>query len=81
MTVAEAVSAARFHHQWSPNKLLLEDAIAGSVAVELQQRGHETGRSGRLAATQGTGASWDGDRRVLLQGGSDPRKHGIPAGF
>jgi len=81
MTVDEAVSAARFHHQWSPNKLLLEDAIAESVAVELQQRGHETGRSGSLAATQGTAASRDGDRRILLQGGSDPRKHGIPAGF
>jgi len=41
MTINEAVAAPRFHHQWRPNVLFLEPPIPLTVAVELQQGGHQ----------------------------------------
>lgn len=74
MPPQEAVSAPRFHHQWSPNELLMEPALENlSAAIEI--KGHAVKRSSSLAATQA--ASREHDR---LQGGTDPRKHGAPAG-
>ena len=72
-----AVAAARFHHQWAPNELLLEPTLHASVADELKKRGHTVRKSTGLAATQGAAAGSGG----ILQGGSDPRKNGQPDGF
>lgn len=75
MSPAESVSAARFHHQWSPNQLKLEQSLFDEVADDLKQRGHDVVKSGNMAACQAVAGSSDG-----LSGGSDPRKHGRPAG-
>jgi gamma-glutamyltranspeptidase/glutathione hydrolase len=75
MSPAEAVSAPRFHHQWSPNELLLEGELHAGVSGELSRKGHKLRGSGGLAAAQSAAASAEG-----LMGGSDPRKHGKPAG-
>ncbi|MFN9041062.1 MAG: gamma-glutamyltransferase family protein, partial [Planctomyces sp.] len=77
MSPSAAVSAARFHHQWAPNELLLEAELKKRAGEELEQRGHQVRQSGGLAATQGAARDADG----TLQGGSDPRKNGQPAGF
>ncbi len=76
MEPADAVSAPRFHHQWSPNELLLEPALMTSIGEALSSKGHAAKRSSSLAATQAAALS-DGN----LLGGSDPRKHGTPAGY
>lgn len=75
MSPQQAVSAPRFHHQWSPNELLLERTLASELSAPLTQRGHQIVTSSSLAASQSAGRSPSG-----LQGGSDPRKHGTPAG-
>ncbi len=75
MTARQSVTAPRFHHQWSPDELLLEPAIFETVSASLQVRGHATKRASALAATQS--ASLDAAK---VTGGSDPRKHGRPAG-
>lgn len=76
MPPAQAVAARRFHHQWFPNELLLEPELQKSVGEELARRGHLVKRSSSLAAAQAASRSDQG-----LLGGSDPRKHGAPAGF
>ena len=75
MPVDQAVAAPRFHHQWSPDELLLEPDLFQTVSAPLQARGHITQRASSLAATQGTAFQTN-----QLIGGSDPRKHGQPAG-
>ncbi|MCL4115740.1 UNVERIFIED_CONTAM: hypothetical protein GTU68_019760 [Idotea baltica] len=75
MSPSETVSAARFHHQWSPNELKLESSLFQQVAEELKRRGHQVVKSEGLAAAQAVSGTPEG-----LQGGSDPRKHGQPAG-
>lgn len=77
MSPQEAVTAARFHHQWAPNELLLEPRLKNSIGKELEKRDHRVQQAGGLAATQGAARNSDG----TLQGGSDPRKNGQPAGF
>lgn len=46
MSPSAAVSAARFHHQWAPNELLLEAELKKRVGEELEQRGHQVRQSG-----------------------------------
>lgn len=76
MSPQSAVSAPRFHHQWSPDELLLEGQVHTTAEAELTKKGHQVRRSGGLAAAQSAASS----QKVLL-GGSDPRKHGQPAGY
>ncbi len=76
MPPKDAVSASRFHHQWSPNELLLEQPLHENIAADLAKTGHQLRLSGGLAATQATAVSPAG-----LLGGSDPRKHGSPDGY
>lgn len=75
MEPAAAVTAPRFHHQWSPNELLLEPVLMQQTGEALRAIGHATKRTSSLAATQAAALS---DGKLL--GGSDPRKHGTPAG-
>lgn len=72
----QAVSAARFHHQWYPNALQLESGFAAGVRAILQKKGH-TLRTIQAAGVNQT-VSFDGQ---VLRAASDPRKHGRPAGF
>ncbi|MEP3479992.1 MAG: gamma-glutamyltransferase [Fuerstiella sp.] len=75
MSPAESVSAARFHHQWSPNVLKLEESLFLEVAEDLKDRGHDVVMSESMAASQAVAKDQAG-----LSAGSDPRKHGRPAG-
>ncbi|OYW19700.1 MAG: gamma-glutamyltransferase [Planctomycetales bacterium 12-60-4] len=70
-----AVSAPRLHHQWQPDEVLIEKGLEPLEAA-LIAKGHRVRQTSSLAATQAL--------RRLTQGlepGSDPRKHGVPAGY
>lgn len=76
MSPDRAVSVPRFHHQWVPNTLLIEDPLYGRLKDKLAGYGHQVARRNGLSATQ---AATRGSRGLL--GGSDPRKSGRPAGY
>lgn len=77
MAPGEAVEIPRFHHQWMPNVLELEDRWpAGPIDDALGVRGHTVQRTERGAAVQMIGIMPDGTIRAA----SDPRKSGKPAG-
>lgn len=71
-----AVAAPRFHHQWFPNVLNMEDGFSDPVQRALKERGHRL-RSISAAGVNQT-VSFDG---TVLRAASDPRKHGRPAGY
>ncbi|MCA9008532.1 MAG: gamma-glutamyltransferase, partial [Planctomycetaceae bacterium] len=75
LTAQQAVAAPRFHHQWSPDELLLEPAVFATSSESLQARGHVTKQASSLAASQSVAR-----QPKQVTGGSDPRKHGQPAG-
>jgi gamma-glutamyltranspeptidase / glutathione hydrolase len=44
MSVAEAVAAPRIHHQWSPDRVLAEQALPSEIITTLEGRGHKVER-------------------------------------
>jgi gamma-glutamyltranspeptidase/glutathione hydrolase len=74
-----AVSAARYHHQWLPNRVSVEPGVPESVVKVLRERGHEVQRA-RSAWSSAQVIVVDPETG-LLTGASDPRTDGIAAGF
>jgi gamma-glutamyltranspeptidase/glutathione hydrolase len=79
MDVQEAVSAPRFHHQWVPDRLLVEPATAADVIEALRSRGHRVEVSKR---------NWSSAQAIVVDptsgrhlGGSDPRSDGVALGY
>jgi len=79
MTLAQAVSAPRVHHQWQPDELLVEQAgLLDPTRQRLEQLGH------RLRFVSDIGASPAILRNAAGTGWSgmaDPRRGGAAAGF
>ncbi|WP_316791186.1 gamma-glutamyltransferase [Pedobacter frigoris] len=65
-----AVAAKKFHHQWLPDEVYIEDGAIDSIAlIKLQSKGYKIlprGQIGRVDAILKT--KWD-----YYQGGADPR--------
>lgn len=71
-----AINQPRLHHQWSPNRLSLESGLFSTTNDKLVRRGHSVQKTSGVGVSQSVGRFGD-----LLFGGSDPRKHGRPAGY
>ncbi|HCC44023.1 MAG TPA: gamma-glutamyltransferase [Gammaproteobacteria bacterium] len=81
MSIEDAVSVPRFHHQWKPDRILYERfAFSPDTIRELQARGHNN----LTEANWGRGI---GDANSILfkdgvmQGVKDPRAEGMAVGF
>lgn len=79
MTVAEATVAPRFHHQWFPDILMLENGFSIDTVRLLASRGHKLAAQPAMGSTQTVGRM-DG----MFVGYSDPRRRnsltvGVPA--
>ena len=72
----QAVATPRFHHQWQPNSLMLEESLLSELRQPLEARGHVLVERSSLGTTQAVSRS-----ELGLFGGSDPRKGGMPAGY
>jgi gamma-glutamyltranspeptidase/glutathione hydrolase len=75
MGIADAADAPRMHHQWYPDKLLLEDGFSPDTVRELESRGHEIVRRGSIFTSLQTVAFKDG----WFRGASDPRRQDAAA--
>jgi gamma-glutamyltranspeptidase/glutathione hydrolase len=75
LPLAEAVAAPRLHHQWSPDELLVEEAMPPLLVAALKDRGHDVRSHSTFGVTQAVAA----DPRGLL-GVHDPRVPGLAAG-
>ena len=73
-----SLAQARFHHQWTPDELLVEDKMPPAVVEQLRALGHTVKTTPIIAAAQMAGVSADG--RELL-GAADPRVPGEARGF
>jgi len=78
MDVMESVSAPRFHHQWVPDRVLVEPAFSRDVVEALEARGHRVEVSPR---------NWSSAQAIVVDpesgrhtGGSDPRSDGLALG-
>ena len=67
-----AVAAPRYHHQWRPDRLLVEATSPDKIVAGLKKYGHETSVWQRIGVTQAVGLN---DRGELI-GVYDPRVPG-----
>lgn len=71
-----ALARPRFHHQWSPDELWIENTFAPEVRKKLEAMGHKLDVATPQGATQATVVKSDG----TLVGVSEPRLVGKAAG-
>ena len=70
MNIAEAANAPRMHHQWYPDRLLLEPGFSPDTVKLLRERGHEV-----QIATHSSGSTQTvGYRDGIYRGASDTRR-------
>lgn len=69
LSIDEAITAPRVHHQWSPDRAICEENLPDVIVQQLIQFGHNVDRIARSAVAQG--CSRDTSQR--LTAASDPR--------
>src|SRR6266478_193826 len=73
-----AINAPRFHHQWLPDRILIERAFPDSLESALNTRGHVTHRIGHMGLVNAIAIDpATGDRL----GAADPRHDGAAVGY
>ena len=75
MDAASAIGAPRVHHQWEPDRLVVNPDLARDVVDGLKRRGQNVQVSESITAAQLIRVLPDGTREAA----SDPRKGGAPA--
>ncbi|MCP4568632.1 MAG: gamma-glutamyltransferase [FCB group bacterium] len=74
LTIGEAVSVPRFHHQWLPDKLYLEQGGYDINTIQkLISMGHDVQERSRYSEVMAVGFSPDG---AFMIGAADPRQPG-----
>jgi gamma-glutamyltranspeptidase/glutathione hydrolase len=73
-----AINAPRFHHQWMPDRLLIEQQFPAVVEQQLTAMGHAIRRGGHIGLVNAIGIdSQTGDKL----GAADPRDEGSAVGY
>ncbi len=78
LPIDSALAQARFHHQWVPDELLVEEKMPAETVERLKALGHRVKTIPAIAAAQMAGASADG---TLLSAASEPRVPSKALGF
>jgi len=78
MDAQAAINAPRFHHQWMPDTLYLEETFPKDVAKELQQRGHKVVQRSWIGQVEAIGIDAKTGERL---GASDARRLGAAVGY
>jgi gamma-glutamyltranspeptidase/glutathione hydrolase len=76
MNIQDAVDRPRFHHQWKPDTLFMEDGFSPDTVELLVRRGHRISRISSVALVEAIMA-----HEGRLEGATDRRGHGKAAGF
>lgn len=78
MTMTEAVWAGRFHHQWLPDQISMEeDALSEPVQDSLRALGHSLEERGSIGRVDAILRRTNGQ----LEGAADPRGDDVAGGF
>jgi gamma-glutamyltranspeptidase/glutathione hydrolase len=77
LTVDEAIARGRFHHQWFPDKVMIEGQAVDSLASDLSTMGHHLDTVHYLGYVKGVQRIND----TTLIGSGDPRSNDHAEGF
>lgn len=78
MTMQQAINAPRVHHQWLPDRLIIEEGgLSEQVTSVLESKGYEFESRGAMGRVDAVLIRSDGQ----LEGGADPRGDDTAIGF
>ncbi|WP_348244400.1 gamma-glutamyltransferase [Leptolyngbya sp. DQ-M1] len=78
MDVRRAIATPRIHHQWQPDRLMVEQwGLDPLTIAELQRRGHQIQQRGKWGNANAIVVQPDGS----IEGAADPRGEGVAAGY
>jgi gamma-glutamyltranspeptidase/glutathione hydrolase len=78
MDAQSAINAPRFHHQWMPDLILMEQSFPATMEKALRERGFVTKRRGHIGLVNAIGVDAKTGER---QGAADPRDNGSAVGY
>jgi gamma-glutamyltranspeptidase / glutathione hydrolase len=78
MDAQAAINAPRFHHQWLPDQILMEQMFPETLEKALQARGFATRRRGHIGLVNAIGIDPNTGERC---GAADPRDAGAAIGY
>jgi gamma-glutamyltranspeptidase/glutathione hydrolase len=78
MEAQTAINAPRFHHQWMPDLILMEQSFPEAVEKALQAQGFSTKRRGHIGLVNAIGVDSKSGERL---GAADPRDNGAALGY
>jgi gamma-glutamyltranspeptidase/glutathione hydrolase len=78
MDAQAAINAPRFHHQWLPDRVLMETLFSPEIEEQLQARGYEIKRRGHIGLINAIGIDPKTGERC---GAADPRDNGSAIGY
>ena len=78
MDAQSAINAPRFHHQWMPDRLLMEQQFPAVVEQGLNSMGHATRRRGHIGLVNAIGIDSETGEKL---GAADPRDQGSAVGY
>ncbi len=78
MDAQTAINAPRFHHQWMPDRILMEQQFPASLEQGLNAMGHATKRRGHIGLVNAIGIDSKTGERL---GAADPRDEGSAVGY
>jgi gamma-glutamyltranspeptidase/glutathione hydrolase len=78
MDAQTAINAPRFHHQWLPDRILMEEDFPESTQKALEARGFAVKLRGHIGLVNAIGIDAKSGERL---GAADPRDHGAALGY
>src|SRR5712671_5790388 len=78
MDAQSAINAPRFHHQWLPDQILMEQDFSEDMEKALQARGFAVKRRGHIGLVNAIGIDAKTGERL---GAADPRDKGAAVGY
>jgi len=78
MEAQAAINAPRFHHQWFPDRIVMENQISPLIQRALEAMGHTTRKIGHIGLVNAIGIDVATGERL---GAADPRDEGSAVGY
>jgi gamma-glutamyltranspeptidase/glutathione hydrolase len=78
MDAQAAINAPRFHHQWMPDRVFMEQQFPATMEQGLNAMGHATKRRGHIGLVNAIGIDSQTGERL---GAADPRDEGSAVGY
>lgn len=74
MSIEEALAAPRFHHQWRPDRIVIEKTFSDDVLNGLESMGYSLSRTKSIGVSQAV--AYD-PKTGKFSGAADPRANGL----